>query len=85
MANKKRTALDLPLDQRLDLEAFCKVFFGANMSEVIRRAIDEFIDVQLEETNRRDEFDRVRRRLAGGDEPIRLVDAEKRKAVSASD
>jgi hypothetical protein len=85
MANRKRTVLDLSLDQRLDLEAFCKVFFGANMSEVIRRSIDEFIETQLQETNRREEFDRARRRLAGGDEPIRLVDGEKRKAASASD
>lgn len=85
MANKKRTSLDLSLDQRLDLEAFCEVFFGAKMSGVIRRAIDEFIEARLEEMNGREEFDRVRRRLAGGDEPIRLVDAEKRKAVSGSD
>ena len=69
-----RLPLDISDELDLDLRAFCEVFFAANRSEVIRRAISSFIARSLDATGQRSEFVAARQRLGG--EPLRLVTGE---------
>jgi hypothetical protein len=69
--DSQRIPLDLNSNQELDLRAFCEVFYDAKKAVVIRRALAEFIDREVDRSGKREEFLLARRRLAG--EPLRLI------------
>jgi hypothetical protein len=78
-----RIPLDISDELDLDLRAFCEVFFAANRSEVIRRAIVAFIAHSLDETGKRADFVAARQREGG--EPLRLVTAEEEPDATSVD
>jgi hypothetical protein len=60
----KQLALDLPVDFVLTLDAFCDAAWGAPRAKVIREAVTEFVQRELEKNpGLRERFDDAEQRL----------------------
>lgn len=60
----KQLALDLPVDFVLVLDAFCDAAWGAPRAKVIREAVTEFVERELEKNpGLKERFDEAEQRL----------------------
>jgi hypothetical protein len=73
---KKSTGSRLNLGEPLsgDLSDFCEAHYGASETEIIRRALREFIDARLEnEPTMRRRYEQARKTRLAGKDNIRLL------------